>query len=94
MHSPEQVTWGQSGWKRPLCRSITPVLGSPIHTLCDAGAFILGLPKDVQHRDEWWSAADLLVKAADTGRDGDIEAATFQLECALLLNRRLILWRS
>jgi hypothetical protein len=85
MGGPEQP----QHWNRPLCRVITPARCTPMHTLSDARDFILDLPKGTRHQDIWESAANLLIRAAESGRDGDIEAATFKVECALLLERRL-----
>jgi hypothetical protein len=74
---------------RPLCRLVTPARCTPMHTLSDARDFILDLPKGTRHQDIGESAANLLTRAAESRRDGDIEAATFKVECALLLERRL-----
>ena len=63
--------------------------GEPMHTLSDVRKFILELPKGIQHQEMWESAANLLVKAAESGRDLDIEAATFKVEYALFFQRRL-----
>jgi hypothetical protein len=76
-------------WKRPLRRVVTPIGGAPMRTLSDARDFIVELPKGTRQQEIWDRAADLLIKAAESGRDTEIEAATFKVECALLLQRRL-----
>jgi hypothetical protein len=78
-----------SDWERPLCRMITPVGGAPMHTLADARNFIVELPKGTRQQEIWDRAANLLIKAAESGRATEIEAATFKIECALLIQRRL-----
>jgi hypothetical protein len=60
-----------------------------MHTLSDARMYILNLPPGVQHHDDWQHAAHLLVVAADSTSETDVEQATFQLERALLLHRQL-----
>jgi hypothetical protein len=76
-------------WKRPLCRTVTPIGGAPLKSLGDARNFIIELPKGTRQQEMWGQAADLLIKAAESGRASEIEAATFKLEWALLLARRL-----
>jgi hypothetical protein len=79
---------GQS-WECRLSRSVVPRRGSPMHTLSDARMYVLALPPGVQHQDDWQHAAHLLLVAADSANQTDIEQATFQLERALLLQRQL-----
>jgi hypothetical protein len=78
-----------ANWERKLSRVVTPIRAEPMHTLSDARAYILSLPPGTQHQDDWQRAADLLMLAADSSRETDIEQATFQLERALLFHRLL-----
>jgi hypothetical protein len=48
---------------------------------------VLGLPEGVQLRQSWQKAAELLIAAADG--NGDIDAATRQIEVALFLEAQL-----
>jgi phosphoserine phosphatase len=73
-------------WDHKLAHAVAPVRGKPMQTLAEAGAFVLALPQGVRYQDDWEHAADLLLAAADSGRDLDIEQATFQLERALFLH--------
>jgi hypothetical protein len=73
-------------WDHKLAHAVAPVRGEPMQTLAQAGAFVLALPPGVQHQDDWERTADLLLAAADSGRDLDIEQATFQLERALFFH--------
>jgi hypothetical protein len=66
-----------------------PIRGDPMHTLSDARMYVLALPPGVQQQDDWQHAAHLLMAAADSESETDIEQATFQLERALLLHRQL-----
>jgi hypothetical protein len=77
------------GWECRLSRSVVPKRGSPMHTLSDARMYVLALPPGVQHQDDWRHAAHLLLVAANSASETDIEQATFQLERALLLQRQL-----
>jgi hypothetical protein len=72
-------------FKRPLARMIEPT-GEPgveLATLAGAARFI-GLMKTWhQSRAHWDFAAELVLKAAQTRKDSDIEMATAQMERAL-----------
>jgi hypothetical protein len=76
-------------WKLPLCRAITPIGGVPMYTLADVRDLIAELPKGTRQQEAWDRAADRLIKAAESGRDTEIEAATFNVEWALFLEQRL-----
>ena len=60
-----------------------------MHTLSDARAYILALSPGVQHQDDWQRTAHLLMVAANSESETDVEQATFQLERALLFQRQL-----
>jgi hypothetical protein len=49
----------------------------------DAARFVALLRPFRQARPHWDFAAELLLKAAETGEESDIEMATAQMECAL-----------
>jgi hypothetical protein len=73
-------------WLTPLSFVVetTGNLRSPLVTLGDAGAMIADdLPDDYQSRPHWAEAAELLMKAAATGADLDVDNATQQLILAL-----------
>jgi hypothetical protein len=79
------------GWGALLARRIN-VRASPeqLITLADARALIVEhVSADKQRRKEWQSAGLKLMAAAQDGSADLIEAATKQLELALLLDGRL-----
>jgi hypothetical protein len=78
-----------ANWELKLSRAVTPIRSELLHTLSDARAYILALPPGTQHQDDWQPAADLLMLAADSSRETDIEQATFQIERVLLFHRLL-----
>ena len=75
-------------WSARLTRSIELKDGTEIDTLADAANFILALPDHYQDRNSWKRATELLMQAAE--QNGDIEAATEQLEQALFLEARYV----
>jgi hypothetical protein len=70
--------------------------GTALHTLAGARDMILrSVPELKQRRPAWQSAAGKLMAAVESGALADIEAATTQVELALLLDGRLRLrWRA
>jgi hypothetical protein len=68
-----------------LTRTIEPTGGRAIElaTLADAARFVGRMRPFRQARPHWDFAAELLLKAAETKQEGDIEAATAQMERAL-----------
>jgi hypothetical protein len=78
-----------TNWELKLSRAVAPIRSEPLHTLADARAYILSLPPGTRHHDDWERAADLLMAAAGSASEADIELATFQIERALLLHRLL-----
>jgi len=73
-------------WNTKLARPI-PVIGGPtLRTLFDVRRFILGMPEGDQLRQSWQHAAALVLEAA--GENGDIPAATRQVELALFMQAR------
>jgi hypothetical protein len=75
----------QYDFKLALTRTIKPTAGPGIElaTLADAARFV-ALPKPWrQARPHWDFAAELLLKAAQTRKKADVEAATAQMERAL-----------
>jgi hypothetical protein len=79
------------GWSAGLTRSVALKDGSTLRTLADARAFILREPQQIQERQTWQQAAQLLMEGAEDGRG--IEVATKQVELALFLEGRLALRR-
>jgi hypothetical protein len=72
-------------FKLALTRVIEPTggPGAELATIEDAARFV-GLMKPWRHsRPHWDFAAELLLKAAATREEGDIEAVTAQMERAL-----------
>jgi hypothetical protein len=56
------------GWKRPFDDPIDLPRGRQLVTLKDAADYIMKLPKGVQKLEEWQTATEILIKAAE-GRD-------------------------
>jgi hypothetical protein len=76
------------GWESPLARPIRLKDGTAFHSLGDAARFVLALPNQLQDRNSWRRATELLMEAAEHG--GSIEAATEQFELALFLEARYV----
>jgi hypothetical protein len=72
-------------FKLALTRVIVPTggPGGELATLEDAARFVGLLRSWRQGRPHWDFAAELLLKAAETGKRRDVEAATAQMERAL-----------
>jgi hypothetical protein len=72
-------------FKRARTRTIEPTGGPGVElaTLEDAARFVGLLRSWRQARPHWDFAAELLLKAAQTRRESDIEMATAQMERAL-----------
>jgi hypothetical protein len=69
-------------WQKPLVFRISPKSGPmrSMDTLLDANQALLhDLPKGFLRRSHWLAAGNLLVKAAESGGDADIEEATDEL---------------
>ena len=79
---------GQTNWDRNLAWPVTVRGGGAIATLSEAREFILNLSDSVQDRSHWLLAAELLLRAADSGSDSDIEWTTLQIERALITDGR------
>jgi hypothetical protein len=72
-------------FKVALSRVIKPKGGPGVNltTLGDAARFLGHIKRWRQARPHWDYAAELLLKAAETRRESDIEMATAQIERAL-----------
>ena len=72
-------------FKLALTRVIVPTggPGGKLSTLEDASHFVGLLRSWRQARPHWDFAAELLLRAAETGKRRDVEAATAQMERAL-----------
>jgi hypothetical protein len=53
------------GWHRAFDDPIELPDGSALRMLRDAGEFVTALPEKVQHRQEWQTAAEMLMLAAE-----------------------------
>jgi hypothetical protein len=73
-------------WSRKLSRVLYTVDGEALNTLSDARAYAVALPENYSRRNHWQHAAKLMLEAAD---GGDIQAASKQVELALVLDMRL-----
>ena len=71
-------------FKLALTRVIEPTGGPSVElaTLEDAARFIALMKPFRQARPHWDFAAELLLRAAETGKRRDVEAATAQMERA------------
>jgi hypothetical protein len=69
-------------WGNKLSRPITLRNGTTLHTLRDARALIVALPR-TRHSPQWEIAATRLVAAAENGSALTIATATRALELAL-----------
>ena len=74
-----------ANFKLALTRTIKPTAGPGLElaTLEDAARFIALMKPFRQARPHWDFAAELLLRAAETGKRKDVEAATAQMERAL-----------
>lgn len=70
-------------WSDPLTFPITLRDGRELRTLRQAADVFLGLSETIQRHDWNQAAAELLIKAAKSGRAGEIEDATWQVQRAL-----------
>jgi phage-related baseplate assembly protein len=78
-----------TNWELKLSRVVLPIRSEPLHTLSDARAYILSLPRGTRNQDDWERAADLLMAAVASASEIDVEQATFQIERALLFHKLL-----
>lgn len=70
-------------WSKRLSRTIRLKSGKRLVTLRDAGKLIGEVAEGVTHSVAIEHAAELLMRAAETGTDEDCAAATDQLEIVL-----------
>jgi len=82
-------------FKLALTRAIEPTRGprAELATLQDPARFIGQMKPWRQARPHWDFAAELLLKAAETREEDDIEAATAQMERALGLEGLVVMPR-
>jgi len=73
-------------WSRQLSWLLTLRDGRTLATLADAHEIVLALPGPERQHAAWQTADKLLTAAAE--RDGDIRAATMQVQIALYLQAR------
>jgi hypothetical protein len=68
-------------WNKELAYWITPKRGPMrgMSTLIDANHALQALPTDYLKRPDWADATKLVVQAAETGRDEDVQIATDEL---------------
>ena len=79
----------RGGWSAKLARPIGVKDGTKLNSLANVRDFILEQPDYIQERQSWQRAAELLIEAAEDG--SQIEAATKQVELALVIEARLVL---
>jgi hypothetical protein len=73
-------------WNKPLAHELPLKDGRILRTLDDARVvFASGVFAGVTHSPPLEHALDLLLKAAETGKPGDVEAATDQIGMVLRL---------
>jgi hypothetical protein len=77
-------------WNKKLSRPLALKDGTVIKTLSDTRSVILERFSTVTHSEALAHAGQLLLKAAETGKRADIEAAPDQIE-RVLRSRRLLL---
>jgi hypothetical protein len=70
-------------WSHKLPRALELRDGRKLQTLADASQVLLAMTEQRQLRPWNQHAAELLLKAAETGRRADLEAATAQVGRAL-----------
>jgi hypothetical protein len=77
-------------WNKPLARHLPLKDGRTLHTLHDArDVFASGVFAGVTHDPPLEHAIELLIRAAETGEDNDVEAATDQVAIMLRLWRMM-----
>jgi len=74
-------------WTIRLTRLVKIRGGGALKTLADAGRYVLAIDDGREERNHWQSAARKLMEAAE---GGNVEAATIQIELALLKEGRLV----
>lgn len=65
-------------WSKKLPEPIKLWDGRELRTLSDVRALILRLPETISHNPKWAYAAELLLKAAETGKRDDVLDAGHQ----------------
>jgi hypothetical protein len=76
-------------WNTKLTRTLVLKDGNSLKTLSDACALFVERFSTITHSDPIAYAGELLLRAAETGKRADIEAATKQIERVLMSNRIL-----
>jgi hypothetical protein len=71
-------------WNKRLSRPLVLKDGARLETLSDVRALFLDRFSTITHSDPIAYAGELLLRAAETGKRADIEAATEQIERALM----------
>ena len=77
---------GESGWMKPLTRTLTLKSGQRLATLLDAANLLAERFQTVRRNDPLEHAIRLLLRAAETGAREDRKAATEQIALVLQLN--------
>jgi hypothetical protein len=76
-------------WNNKLSRNLKLKDGTVLKSLTDARALFLNRFSNITHSAPLAYAGELLLKAAETGKRADIEAATDQVELALRNKRQM-----
>ncbi len=73
-------------WNRQLTWPLYTRDGQTIATLADARDYALSLPANINARNQWQRAAELMLEAAN---GGGVYEASWQIKTALFLDMRL-----
>jgi hypothetical protein len=76
-------------WDKKLSRPLVLKDGARLEILSDVRALFLDRFSTITHSDPIAYAGELLLRAAETGKRADIEAATEQIERVLRSNRMM-----
>jgi len=79
--------YGKMSWDAKLSRPLTLKGGKRLKTLSDVRGLFLDRFANITHSPTIAHAGELLLVAAQTGEPADIEAATDQVERALMSQR-------
>ena len=77
---------GESGWSKPLTRTLALRSGQRLLTLLDAADLLAEWFQNATRDDPLEHAVELLLRAAETGTRADREAATDQVALVMRLN--------
>ena len=76
-------------WDMPLPQTLRLKRGGELRTLGDAGRFALDRYGSIIKSEGVEHMLNLLLRAAETGREGDVAAATDHMKHTLMANREI-----